>query len=268
MESACSRRARAVSMRPAWLSRAPRPISARHSQRRSPISRARPSDDSNCTLASSSLPPAISTRPATRSTRASSGGSQPGGGAHDGHEFVADAERPARPQAGPGALQRIGGHLGVAARGGPATGRDEVVELDAFARDGRLLIEAGEVGAMSNLCCAQRVRTAAGIAASGAQVLRGVLLHADQEIEAIVGDLPDERLVHQRLQRVHRPRRVLVPGQVQDRLHRLEREPALEHRQLRQRGLLGQTTAGPRTSRTPPAASPAGPRGRPPTTAA
>ena len=240
MASAASRWARAASMRPAWLSRQPRPMSARHSQRRSPTSRARASDASNCTCASASFPQAVQRAAGNPIHPGDRGCSEPGDGPHHGREFDPDPEWPAQPQRRPGALQRVRGHIGVASRGGPATGHDEIVELGAAVGDRRLLVQAGKVRAVSHFRREQRRRTASRVASRRAQVLRRILLHAHEQIEAIVGHLPDKRLVHQRLQRIHGPRRVLVRGQVEDRLHRLEREPALEHRQLRQRGLLGQ----------------------------
>ena len=165
---------------------------------------------------------------------------------HHGRELDPDPERSAQTQSRPGALQRVCGHLGIASRNGPATRRDEIVELRAGVGDCRLLVQAREVRAVTRLRRKQRRRPAPGIACWGTQVLGRILLHAYQEIKAIVCHLPDKRLLHQRLQRVHGPGRVVIRGQVEDCLYRLQRESALEHRQLGQRGFLGQRQQVPR----------------------
>ena len=55
-------------------------------------------------------------------------------------------------------------------------------------------------------------------------MLRRILLHAHEEVEAIVRHLSDERLLHQRLQRVHGPWRVVIRGKIQNLTIKLAQE--------------------------------------------
>ena len=85
-----------------------------------------------------------------------------------------------------------------------------------------------------------------GVAPRGLQVLGGVDLHADEQVEAAIAAQAHERLVDERVDHVHDPRRVVDAGEVEHRLGRLEREAALEDRQLGQRRLLGRRQQVPR----------------------
>ncbi len=140
------------------------------------------------------------------------GGPKPGYGLHQRREFDTGAERPAQDQPCPGALKRVRCHISVGPRRSSATSDDEIVEVGTGIGNSRLLLEARKVRAVSCFGGEQRRRAAARVAIRCAQVLRCILLHAHEEVEAIVGHLPDERLLHQRLQHVHGPRRVVVCG--------------------------------------------------------
>ena len=90
-------------------------------------------------------------------------------------------------------------------------------------------------------------RPAAREAPRGAQMLGGVILHADEQVEAVVADAAarsDLSTSDCTASTVHGG--VVDAGQVEHRLGRLEREAALEHRQLRQRRLLGRREQVPR----------------------
>ena len=163
---------------------------------------------------------------------------QPRKRAHCRCEFDRGPERPAQIQARPGVCQRLRRDLGVTRGDCPAAGDDEIVQLCTLNRRGDQLVQAGKVPAMRDFGRAQRDRSTAGETSLGTQVFGRVFLEAHQQVESRVRDLPHERFLHQRLQHVHRPRRVVESRQVQHRLDRLERESAFEYRQLRQRRLL------------------------------
>ena len=82
------------------------------------------------------------------------------------------------------------------------TRRDQVVELDAGIEDRALLAEPREVTAVALLGRSYRIGSAARIASGAAQVFGRVLLDAPEQVEALVRDLADERLVDQRLQQL------------------------------------------------------------------
>ena len=163
-----------------------------------------------------------------------------GRGEHGGREIDPGFEWTTQAQRCPGALEHARCHIGVAPRRRPATSRDEIVEIGTGIGGRRLVVEARKIRGVSFFHRQHRRRTAPRVAVGGAQVLGRVLLHAHEKIEAIIARVPDQRLLHQRLQRVYRPRCVVVVGQIEDRLHGFERESALEHRQLSQRGFLRQ----------------------------
>src|SRR5438034_3912687 len=78
------------------------------------------------------------------------GCSEPRGGLHHGRDLDSDPKWPAQTQPRPCTLQRIRGHIDVASRGGAATCDDEIVELGAAIGDGRLLVQARKVRAVSH----------------------------------------------------------------------------------------------------------------------
>ena len=104
--------------------------------------------------------------------RATGNPMHPGGGCcskptcalHHGRELDSDPKWPAQTQSRPGALKRVRRYTGIASRSGPATSHDEIVEFGAAIGDGRLLVEARIVRAMSHLCREQRGRTAPRVA--------------------------------------------------------------------------------------------------------
>ena len=125
-------------------------------------------------------------------------------------------EGAAQRQSTPGALEQAHCHVDVTPRSGAPTCDNEIVELGAAIGDCRFFVEARKIRAVPRFSFEECDRTAARVARHRAQLLGCVFLYAHQEIEPIVGRLPDQRLLHQRLQRIHGPRRVLVQGEVKD----------------------------------------------------
>jgi len=152
-----------------------------------------------------------------------------------------------------------------APRGRPPTRSHQVVDFHAGSRHRALLAEPRKVPAVPRLGGGERRGAAPREAPFGAQVLRRVLLDAHQHVEPPVARPPYEGLVEQRLHRADGPGLILVCGEVQHGLGGLHREAALEHRELRQRRLVGQRQQIPRpvegrAQRRLPVTAPAGRR--------
>lgn len=158
---------------------------------------------------------------------------------HRARQLGADAEGPAPAQHFPGCLERAHRRGRIAVQHRAAAGDHQVVEIGlAVERPGRRAAR-GEPACMAQLRRARGLRPAAGQAPRRRQVLGGIVLHALQQLEAVVAHALHQRLVDQRLQHVHRPGRRTAGRQIEHRLGGFEREPAREHRQLRQRRAFG-----------------------------
>ena len=159
---------------------------------RSPPSRAPACDASNRMRASGPFPEYSQ---CTSSNIVHPGGSRCsdfGDGPHQRRQFDSDLEGSAQAQPRPRAFQRAHGHIDVASRRGAATSHDEIVELGAAIGDRGLLVQTRKVRAVSRFRCEQRGGSAPHVASLRAQVLRCILLHAHEEIEASVGHLSDQ----------------------------------------------------------------------------
>ena len=112
---------------------------------------------------------------------------QPGHRAHRFGQLDGGPERPSQPQRGPGALERAGGAVAIAERHRAPACRHQVVEVGAGAFDRRDRPQRGEPARRAAACAAvSACGPLPAIAAFGLQVLGGVDLHADQQVEAVV----------------------------------------------------------------------------------
>ena len=174
------------------------------------------------------------------------GAGQTGHAAHRLRQVHAGLVRPLQRQRCPGTHQRAAGQRRRVGQDCAAACGDEVVQLDAPVFDRPLRAECRKPGAVAGLRRQQGRRAAAGVAAVAAQVFVGVGLHAHQQVETFVFQSPHEGFVDQRMHCVHGPGRMAQVLQSDHTLGRFKREAALEHRQLRERGLVGRGQQVPR----------------------
>ena len=154
-------------------------------------------------------------------------------------QFQARRERPAQAQGRPSTVQHAGGGAGVGVERRAATSGHQVVQVCTRMFSGTLRPQRSKPFAVPRQRRGQGGRAAAGVAAFGLQMLGGIGLHAHQQIKALGAQRPHEALVDERLHHVHGPRRVGQGGKVDHGFGGFEREAALEHRDLRQRGFVG-----------------------------
>jgi hypothetical protein len=87
---------------------------------------------------------------------------------HQQHQIEARGERPAKPDASPGAFECLRSRPCIAAGLGAATGRHQVVEFDAALRRDLALVQARVVGAVPRLGGLRRLRAAPRVTAGAA----------------------------------------------------------------------------------------------------
>ena len=173
-----------------------------------------------------------------------------------------DGERALQIQDLEGGPVGLYGDLAIVTRGGPPARHDDVVELErqcpALPR-AVAPVQCLDCGVGSkcreNLSVALLGRALVGMA-TRAQFFTRVFVDADVhpevdlvELVAVLagrGPRAQQALVHQRLDRIHRRRRVGPRGQVDHLLGRVEREASFEHRAVGERRLLPRDEQVPR----------------------